>query len=119
MERKQGFLFRCVDIVMELFAMTAALSHARRLRDERAPGAEEAVQLADVFCRQSRRKVRQLFRALWSNDDGKLNQIAGDVLKGRYAWLPEGRLDLGFTDESFNTRSYRESVGRPKVAAAS
>src|SRR5262249_52291086 len=24
MERKQGFLFRCVDVVMELFAMTAA-----------------------------------------------------------------------------------------------
>jgi hypothetical protein len=119
MERKQGFLFRCVDIVMELFAMTATLSHARRLRDERQPGAEEAVQLADLFCRQSRRKVRQLFRDLWRNEDAKLNQVAGDVLKGRYTWLPEGRLDLGLTDESFKTRSYRESVGRPKVAAAS
>jgi len=119
MERKQGFLFRCVDIVMELFAMTATLSHARRLRDERQPGADEALQLADLFCRQSRRKVRQLFRDLWRNEDAQLNQVAGDVLKGRYAWLPEGRLDLGLTEESFKTRSYREAVGRPKVAAAS
>src|SRR5262249_45516388 len=31
MERKQGFLFRCVDIVMELFAMAASISHARVL----------------------------------------------------------------------------------------
>ena len=29
MERKQGFLFRCVDVVMELFAMAATVSRAR------------------------------------------------------------------------------------------
>ncbi len=33
MERKQGFLFRCVDIVMELFAMAATISHARSVQD--------------------------------------------------------------------------------------
>ena len=39
MERKQGFLFRCVDIVMELFAMAATISHARSMRDARDPEA--------------------------------------------------------------------------------
>src|SRR5439155_2658964 len=34
MERKQGFLFRCVDIVMELFAMAASVCHARQVRDD-------------------------------------------------------------------------------------
>src|SRR6185295_14257347 len=33
MERKQGFLFRCVDIVMELFAMSASVSYARAMRE--------------------------------------------------------------------------------------
>src|SRR5262249_38995979 len=42
MERKQGFLFRCVDVVMELFAMAASVSHARRLLDEGDPEAERA-----------------------------------------------------------------------------
>jgi hypothetical protein len=45
MERKQGFLFRCVDIVMELFAMAASVSHARALLAERHPDAERAVEL--------------------------------------------------------------------------
>src|SRR5262249_48387593 len=61
MERKQGFLFRCVDIVMELFAMTATVAHARQLLDDRHPEAERAAQLADLFCRGSRRKVKRLF----------------------------------------------------------
>ena len=39
MERKQGFLFRCVDIVMELFAMTAAVARARQLLEDRHPEA--------------------------------------------------------------------------------
>src|SRR5499433_1650710 len=56
MERKQGFLFRCVDIVMELFAMAASLSHARALLAERHPDGERAVDLADLFCRTARRK---------------------------------------------------------------
>src|SRR5262245_50950898 len=39
MERKQGFLFRCVDVVMELFAMAATLSRARQMVDDRDPEA--------------------------------------------------------------------------------
>src|SRR5262249_56911569 len=45
MERKQGFLFRCVDLAMELFAMAASLSHARVLQAERHPDAERAAEL--------------------------------------------------------------------------
>ena len=37
MERKQGFLFRCVDVVMELFAMAATLSRTRTLLDAGSP----------------------------------------------------------------------------------
>src|SRR5262249_12315765 len=71
MERRQGFLFRCVDIVMELFAMAASISHARALLTGRHPDAERAVELAELFCRNARRKVRRLFADLWSNDDSR------------------------------------------------
>ena len=70
MERKQGFLFRCVDVVMEMFAMAASVSHARRLLDLGEPEAERAVELADLFCRNSRRKVGRLFQDLWSLASG-------------------------------------------------
>jgi hypothetical protein len=119
MERKQGFLFRCVDIVMELFAMTATLSHARRLGDDGHAEAARARELADIFCRQSQRKVRRAFRDLWRNDDARLNAVAANVLRGEHGWLQKGRFDLGFTDESFNTRSVREREGRAgRIAAA-
>jgi alkylation response protein AidB-like acyl-CoA dehydrogenase len=125
MERKQGFLFRCVDIVMELFAMTAALSHARALRDARHAEAEQAVELADLFCRGARRKVRRLFRDLWSNEDARLNAVAARVMQGTHAWLEEGRMDLGLGPEAFETRFLTAgrqggaSASRSDVAAAS
>jgi hypothetical protein len=121
MERKQGFLFRCVDVVMELFAMTAAMSHARRLKDLGRPEGKEAIELAELFCRQARRRVRKSFRDLWSNDDTVLNKVAGNVMQGRHEWLGQGRMDLGFTAESFRTRhiSERQPEEKPRVAAAS
>lgn len=111
MERKQGFLFRTVDVVMELFAMTAAISKARRLVDDKSGQAEQAVELADLFCRNSRRKVRRLFRELWSNDDGHKNGVAANLMNGGFRWLEEGRLDVGLTAESFQTRSLTKSAG--------
>src|SRR5262249_49534384 len=89
MERKQGFLFRCVDVVTELLAMAAWVSQARQLLDAGAPEAERAVELADLFCRGSRRKVRRLFQDLWSNEDAAKNELAAGVLAGNHQWLAE------------------------------
>jgi alkylation response protein AidB-like acyl-CoA dehydrogenase len=105
MERKQGFLFRCVDVVMELFAMAATISHARRLLDERDPQAERARELADLFCRGSRRRVERLFRDLWRNDDAHKNKVAASVMGGEQAWLEDGILDIGLVAEAFKTHA--------------
>ncbi len=105
MERKQGFLFRCVDVVMELFAMAATISRARQMHDDRDPGAERAQELADLFCRTARRKVRRLFRDLWANDDACKNQVAAGVMQGEQVWLEKGAMDIGLTPEAFKTRS--------------
>ena len=123
MERKQGFLFRCVDIVMELFAMSATTSHARSLRDAGSPDAPQAIELADLFCHQARRRVKASFAALWSNDDAKLNQVAARVMKGEDTWLAVGRMDLGFTADSFKPHALTDARGveetPTKVAVAS
>jgi len=123
MERKQGFLFRCVDIVMELFAMSAALSHARSLRESGNADAPQALELADLFCHQARRRVQASFKALWHNDDAMLNQVAARVMKGEDTWLAAGKMDLGFTAESFKTHFLTGARGAEappaKVAAAS
>jgi hypothetical protein len=116
MERKQGFLFRCVDVVMELFAMTATLARARQLRDDRHPEADDAAELADLFCRTSSRKVKRCFRDLWSNDDARKNKVAASVMNSEHALLTEGILPLGFT---FQTRLFTAAPEERKVAAAS
>src|SRR5207249_1525091 len=105
MERKQGVLCRGVDIVMGLFAMAASVCHARRLRDDGHAEAGGAAALADLFCRQSRRRVRRLFRDLWSNEDARKNELAASLMRGEHVWLEEGRLDLGFGPDAFKTRS--------------
>jgi len=105
MERKQGFLFRCVDVVMELFAMAASITHARQLLAERGPDAERAADLADLFCRSSRRKVRRLFADLWSNEDERKNRLAARVMTEAPGLLAEGALDLGRGPDAFTPRS--------------
>jgi len=105
MERKQGFLFRCVDVVMELFAMAAALSRAQQMTSDGDPGARQAAQLADLFCRLSRKKVRRLFADLWRNQDDRLNAVAATVMKGDARWLEEGVMDTGLDAAAFETRS--------------
>jgi alkylation response protein AidB-like acyl-CoA dehydrogenase len=105
MERKQGFLFRCVDIVMELFAMTATLTRARRMRDEGHPEAARARELADLFCRMRRRRVGRLFVDLWRNEDAQKNKVAASVMQGAHAWLAQGMLDIGLGPEAFKTHS--------------
>ncbi|MBO8192382.1 acyl-CoA dehydrogenase family protein [Streptomyces oryzae] len=92
METKQGFLGRIVDIGAELFAMSAACVRAEKLRREGADG-QAAHQLADVFCRQSRLRVEELFGRLWSNTDDLDNKVVREVLDGSYTWLEEGVID--------------------------
>jgi hypothetical protein len=93
LERRQAFLGRTVDIGAELFAISAACVYAQTQGIEHPERAEQAVELADLFCRQARRRVDRLFTELWANDDDANYQGAQRLLEGRYRWLEEGILD--------------------------
>ncbi|MFE9634424.1 acyl-CoA dehydrogenase family protein [Streptomyces sp. NPDC006463] len=116
METKQGFLGRIVDIGAELFAMSAACVRAEYLRAEGEHG-REAYQLADVFCRQSRIRVEELFGRLWSNTDEIDRKVVEGVLTGTYTWLEEGVLDPSgdgpWIADAAPGPSTRENVHRP------
>lgn len=90
LEHRQVFLGRIVDIGAELFAMAATCSHAKHLEGQ---GRDDAGNLADVFCRQSRLRIEQLFTDLWRNTDNADSRLARSVLDGRLEWLEEGILD--------------------------
>jgi alkylation response protein AidB-like acyl-CoA dehydrogenase len=94
LERKQAFLGRVVDIGAELFAIAATAVYAKTIESEQ--GGERgkgAVELAELFCTQSRRRIDALFDALWHNDDDANYRAAQRALAGRYAWIEEGIVD--------------------------
>lgn len=93
LEYRQNFLGRIVDIAAELFAMSAVCVRAESQRSAGSPDATAAAELADVFCRQSRLRVRALFDALWDNTDDDDRAVAHGVLDGRYTWLEDGIFD--------------------------
>jgi alkylation response protein AidB-like acyl-CoA dehydrogenase len=93
LERKQGFLGRIVDVGAELYAMSAACVRAKMLVDQNAAEADGAVELADLFCKGSRRRVESLFHDLWRNDDDANYAAAQRVLEGRYVWAEAGVMD--------------------------
>ncbi|MBX7256139.1 MAG: acyl-CoA dehydrogenase family protein [Candidatus Hydrogenedentes bacterium] len=90
LQHKQAFLFRIVDIAMELFAMSASVVRAQTLLKEGHADAQNAVSLADMFCKTARRKVRHLFHDLWHNDDAAKYRTALSVLDGTHTWIEEG-----------------------------
>lgn len=114
LERKQAFLFRWVDIAMELFAMAVAVSRAKTMQDQNHPGAASAQKLADVFCRNARRRVTSLFAALWRNDDDANAALAREVLAEEHRWLERGIISL---EETEAARARRGPIPHPENAA--
>jgi alkylation response protein AidB-like acyl-CoA dehydrogenase len=92
LQRKQAFLFRIVDVANELLAIAATVSRAQHMSRQNHPQSRRAQQLAELFCRESRRKVKDLFRDLWRNDDVRKYRVSRTVLDGHQEWLEEGLL---------------------------
>src|SRR3954454_3719919 len=93
LEKKQAVLGRIVDVGAELFAIASAVVYANTIKAEHSERAEQAFELADLFAKQARRRVDELFSAVFANDDDAAYKTAQKVLEGRYAWLEEGIAD--------------------------
>ena len=88
LERKQMVLFRIVDIGTDLFAMAASITYAMMLEKQ---GRKDAMELADLFCREARTRIDQNFRTLFDNHDELAYKVVQKLMKGEYEWL-EGQL---------------------------
>jgi len=93
LEKKQAVLGRLVDIGAEAFMMTASCVRARMLVQEN-PNDRTPEELADLFCRQARRRINARFKALFRNDDAAAYKVARGALDGRYDWVEEGIIGL-------------------------
>ncbi len=92
LEKRQGVLFRMVEIGAELYAMSASIAFA--LREAGGDGGERGpIEMADLFCKHARRRIDILFDQVFSNDDQATYKAAQDVLEGRHAWLEKGIIE--------------------------
>jgi hypothetical protein len=78
LERKQ------VDIGTDLFAMSAAISYATMLAKK---GQKNAVDLADVFCREAHMRIEANFSNLFTDHDEAAYRLVSKLLKGEYDWF--------------------------------
>ena len=92
MPYRQAFLFRLVDVGLDLFAIAASVSRARTMLLQGHPEAQRAVVLADLASRLCRRRVRASFRNLWRNDDKSAGDVARRLLAGEFQWLESDKV---------------------------
>jgi alkylation response protein AidB-like acyl-CoA dehydrogenase len=88
LQERQMLLFRLVDVGVELFAMSAAVSNAARLAADAKT--TNAVELADLFCEQARTRIRMSFENLHLPEDAESWRISQDLLSDKYLWMEEG-----------------------------
>jgi len=89
LEREQIILGNFVDIGVELFAMATALSYADHLMGAN-PSDTSPQELADLFCREARRRIEANFRAVKSNHNRMYKKVGDLLMDGKLAWLADG-----------------------------
>ncbi|MDD4975792.1 MAG: acyl-CoA dehydrogenase family protein [Bacteriovorax sp.] len=102
LQNKQVFLFRIVDIAVELYVMAACISKARQRQTA------EHRNVADIFCTSSTIRVKKLFNDLWSNCDDAKYELAKKIENDEYLWLEDGIVELT-QDQKQNLQSKRRS----------
>jgi hypothetical protein len=89
LEREQIVLGNFVDIGVELFVMAATLSYADHLVGAN-PADQTPQELADLYCREARRRIDSNFRAVQGNFNRQYDKVAGLLMDGKLGWLAEG-----------------------------
>ena len=94
LERRQVLLGHLMDIGTELFAMAAACASVQNNQAGGRPQGD-ARQLADLFCRQAKRRVASHFRAARQSNTRRAQAIVNKVLAGELRWQEEGIIPPG------------------------
>lgn len=84
LESKQSILNRIVDVGTELFAISATCSYATMLAKD---GQANAVDLADSFCNDARKRIEVSFKESANNTDRQNLKIAKKILAKEFEWM--------------------------------
>lgn len=94
LEKRQVLLGRLVNIGAELLAIASACARAQAMAGKN-PASRGPTELADLFSRQARRRIKSLFSAVWRNDDDAIYALAQQVIGHQHTWLERGIISGG------------------------
>ena len=90
LERKTLILARFVDVGTDLYAMAASLSRAEMLLAQ-DPSNKTVNDVADLFCRIARRRVKSNFKLVWDRGhDNLIDKVGKQFLEGELSWMVNG-----------------------------
>jgi hypothetical protein len=89
LENEQIILGNFVDVGVDLFVMAAALSYADHLLTLN-PQDESPQALADLFCREARRRIEGNFRAVQKQHNRSYRKVTDLFMEGKLGWLADG-----------------------------
>jgi alkylation response protein AidB-like acyl-CoA dehydrogenase len=92
LEKEQLILGNFVDIGVDLFVMATSLSYADHLLGENTAD-DSPQELADLFCREARKRIEMNFRAVKSNNNRSYRKITGLLMDDKLGWLAEGSMN--------------------------
>jgi hypothetical protein len=94
--------------------MAATCSRARMLASK---GDRNAMDLADLFCREARLRIASHFRNLFGPHDGALYRISRQVLQDEYLWLEQGIVGMVPPKPSGGVGAHGDITPRPEPAS--
>ncbi|MDZ4859828.1 MAG: acyl-CoA dehydrogenase, partial [Candidatus Hydrogenedentes bacterium] len=86
LEVEQLILANFVDIGVDLFTMASSLAYAEAHLAQN-PGDQSPQELADLYCKNARRRIAENFKAIKNNHNHMFNKVGDGVMEGRYRWL--------------------------------
>lgn len=93
LQDRQLLLSRLMGIGTDLFVMAATCSYATALH-KKDPSNYTPIALANFFCLQAERRIKENFSSLSDNDDKIANKLAKQVLDNEMLWMETGIMPL-------------------------
>ncbi len=115
LEKRQRFLFRAVDVALEIFVLTCSVCRAQQLTDAGASHATSARRMADLAARECRERIEEHLKGMWHNHDAETYAFGRELLDGEHRWLEEGIVGIGATVEELRPPAMAELIGPAKT----
>ena len=92
LEFEQLILANFVDIGVDLFTMASSLAYAEAYLAQN-PSDQSPQELADLYCKNARKRIAENFRNVKSNHNRMFNKVGDGLMEGRYRWLINDIMD--------------------------